>query len=180
MPPPLQIVGHALVSAEGHIAGPDRRMPATLRSEQDWARFQAALDRATLVVLGRHGHERHPNPGRRRLVVTGRVEGWRADAEAIWWNPAELDFEALLQQLGIAGGTVAVAGGTAVFDLFLPRYTHFDLVVAQRVRLAQGAPCFSAGPPQAVLAAAGLQCAGTEALEPGIQLQRWQRLAAGT
>ena len=69
-----EIVGHAVVSADGRIADHNRQMPEVLRNDKDWRRFQAALDRAALVVLGRLGHEAHPNPGRRRLVVTSRVE----------------------------------------------------------------------------------------------------------
>ena len=52
----LEIIGHAVVSADGRIADRHRQMPAILRNDKDWLRFQAALDRAALVVLGRLGH----------------------------------------------------------------------------------------------------------------------------
>ena len=71
----VEIIGHAIVSADGAIADRQRRMPPELRNDNDWTRFQAALDASVLVVLGRLGHEAHPNPGRRRLVVTGAARG---------------------------------------------------------------------------------------------------------
>ena len=45
---PLEIIGHAIVSADGMIADRNRRMPAALRNDADWRRFQAALDRSDL------------------------------------------------------------------------------------------------------------------------------------
>src|SRR5689334_21826534 len=99
------------------IATRDHRMPPELRSEADWRRFQAELDQSRLVVLGRLGHEAHPNPGRLRLVATSRVARLdvdRSDARAIFWNPAILPAVAALAELGIADGTVAVTGGTRV------------------------------------------------------------------
>ena len=72
-----------------------------LRNDKDWTRFQAALDRAALVVLGRLGHEAHPNPGRRRLVVTSRVERLEPIDELVTlWNPAGLDFRDAVAELG--------------------------------------------------------------------------------
>lgn len=174
----IQIVGHAVVSADGMIANARGAMPAALRSETDWQRFQAALDAAALVVLGRLGHEAHPNPGRRRLVVTSRVaalEPDRGDARAMRWNPAGLPFAAVLEELGIERGTVAVTGGKRVFDLFLPRFTRFDLVEIEGVTLPGGVPCFSAGPPAQVLAGAFLRPLPAEMLEDAVRLTVWTR-----
>ncbi len=174
--PSLAIVGHAIVSADGRIAGADGRTPPALHNDADWARFQAALDAAALVVLGRLGHERHPNPGRRRLVVTSGVPALdAADPLAIRWNPAGMALETVLERLGITQGTVAVTGGQRVFDLFLPYFTRFELVTAAAVTLPDGIPCFSAGPPAQTLAAAGLHAAATTALAPGVTLTIWQR-----
>src|SRR3954462_7837411 len=101
------------------IADRDRRMPAALRNDKDWTRFQAALDAAALVVLGRLGHESHPNPGRRRLVVTSRIERLEQVHDPVTlWNPAGVDFQNVLAELGVSEGAVAVTGGQAVFDLF--------------------------------------------------------------
>ena len=174
----IQIAGHAIVSADGMIADRNRQMPAALRNDKDWQRFQAALDASALVVLGRLGHQAHPNPGRRRLVVTGRVPGLAVDpgdSNAMLWNPAGLGFDEVLRQLGIASGTVAVTGGRLVFDLFLTRFTQFDLVEVEGVRLPDGVPCFSSGTPVEALTAAGLAVAAVEALDPGVTLSVWRR-----
>ena len=160
------------------IADRDRRMPAALRNDKDWQRFQAALDAAALVVLGRLGHEAHPNPGRKRLVVTSRVawlERDRADANAMLWNPRGISFGRVLTGLGIVDGTIAVTGGMRVFDLFLPDFTRFDLVEVAAVRIPDGVPCFSSGSPADALTGAGLAVAAVEPLDPGVTLSIWRR-----
>ncbi|MBL8594343.1 MAG: dihydrofolate reductase, partial [Devosia sp.] len=105
------VEGHAIVSVDGMIAAADGSMPPALRNEADWRIFQAALDAAALVVLGRLGHERHPNPGRKRLVLTRSVatlERDPADALTQFWNPAGLDIGEVLTELGISDGTIAI------------------------------------------------------------------------
>lgn len=172
----LEIIGHAIVSADGRIADRNRQMPPELRNDHDWARFQAALDRARLVVLGRLGHEAHPNPGRRRLVVTSRVVDLQEiDAQVLLWNPAGLDIDAILQRLGIAAGEIAITGGQAVFDLFLPRFTRFDLVTVDGTLIPDGIPCFSTGWPDEVLARSGMRVREREDLDPGVRLEMWRR-----
>lgn len=155
------IEGHAIVSADGMIAGPDGAMPSSLMNAEDWRLFQADLDRAALVVLGRIGHRRHANPGRRRLVLTrsvGLPGPDAADPLAMLWNPDVAGLDEVLGQLGIASGTVAVTGGTAVFDRFLAvGYDRFVLSTAMDVTIPAGRPCFSAGHPEPVLEAAGLR-----------------------
>ena len=107
----IEIVGHAVVSADGRIADRNRQMPAALRNDKDWVRFQAALDRAQLTVLGRLGHEAHANPGRRRLVLTTRVQRLEPIDELVTlWNPAGVDFRDVATELGITDGVVAVVG----------------------------------------------------------------------
>ncbi len=177
----LDIVGHAITSADGMIADGAGRMPAGLRSEADWRRFQAALDGAVLVVVGRLGHEAHPNPGRRRLVVTSRVDGIAPDPDdrrTSLWNPATFDFGSVLDRLRIADGVIAVTGGTRVFDLFLPLFTRFDLVTVPGLSIPGGRPCFASGLPGPVLAGAGLLPGPPEMLEPGVSLTAWHRPAA--
>ena len=174
----IEIAGHAIVSADGMIADRNRRMPPALRNDKDWKRFQAALDASALVVLGRLGHEAHPNPGRKRLVVTSRVawlERDPTDANAMLWNPDGISFSRVLTGLGIADGTIAVTGGMRVFDLFLPGFTRFDLVEVAAVTIPDGVPCFSSGPPVEALTRAGLVVAAVEALDPGVTLSVWRR-----
>jgi dihydrofolate reductase len=174
----LEIIGHAIVSADGMIADQNRRMPPFLRNDADFRRFQAALDAAALVVLGRLGHELHPNPGRKRLVVTSRVawlERDPGDDNAMLWNPEGIGLKRVLAGLGIADGTIAVTGGTRVFDLFLPLFTRFDLVEVDGVVIPDGIPCFSTGLPRVALAGAGLHVARREDLDAGIKLEVWER-----
>jgi hypothetical protein len=174
----IEIVGHAIVSADGMIADRERRMPAALRNEADWRRFQAALDRAALVVLGRLGHEAHPNPGRKRLVVTSRVawlERDPAEGSTMLWNPDGISFRRVLAGLGIADGTIAVTGGQRVFDLFLPGFTAFDLVTVAGVTIPGGVPCFSGGVPWDVLGGAGMEPDAPDELDTGVTLTVWRR-----
>jgi hypothetical protein len=174
----ISIVGHAIVSADGMIADRNHRTPPELRNDADWQRFQAALDGAALVVLGRLGHEAHPNPGRKRVVVTSRVawlERDPADENAMLWNPGGIGFSRVLAGLGIADGVVAVTGGTRVFDLFLPLFTAFDLVEAAGVTIPGGVPCFSDGPPAKMLGKAGLAPSAPEPIDAGVTLTVWQR-----
>jgi len=174
----LEIVGHAIVSADGMIANADHTMPESLRSEADWLRFQASLDRSRLVVLGRLGHEAHPNPGRLRLVATTRVARLDVDpmdARALYWNPAAVGPGEIIAELGIVEGIVAVTGGTRVFDLFLPWFTAFELVRVAGVTIPDGLPCFSAGDPRQVLTAEGLRAVQTVGLDAAATLTVWRR-----
>lgn len=176
--------GHAIVSADGMIADAEGRMPEGLRNETDWAAFQSALDAAAIVVVGRLGHQRHANPGRRRLVATGSVSGLsedRNDPLATLWNPAGIGLHEALARLGIGGGTIAVTGGTRVFDLFLPLYTGFMLSEANGLALPGGTPAFSTAHPRVALAAAGLVPAEIALIDPisMVTSTRWERLDTG-
>ena len=180
VPPLIRFEGHAIVSADGMIADAHGQMPAPLRNDADWRLFQAALDGSAVVVVGRLGHERHPNPGRRRLVPTSgvtRLEPDKRDPMAHLWNPAGADIAEVLRHLSIDTGTVAVTGGKRVFDLFLPRYDAFILSETNRFALPGGTPAFSAGHPRQVLAAAGLIPASCETIdvEGDVSLTRWIR-----
>lgn len=176
----ITFVGHAIVSADGMISEGDGSMPAKLRNDADWHRFQAALDETVLVVVGREGHRRHGNPGRRRLVFTGSVPDIAPDPEdsrATLYNPAGASIAEVLVYLDIISGTVAVTGGTRVFEAFLPLYGSFDLAEANTVTLPTGRPCFPEGHPRLVLAQAGLVPARFEILDKpaGVTLTRWSR-----
>lgn len=178
---PIQYEGHAIVSEDGMIADAAGNMPAALRSDADWQYFQAALDRAALVVLGRKGHARHPNPGRRRLVLSTSVATLAADSVdplATLWNPAGLSIEAVLAELGIATGTVAVTGGTGTFDIFLPRYSRFVLAEVRGLALPGGIPCFSKGHPRYVFAGAGLAARDMQVIERNVVQTIWERSSA--
>ncbi|QCK87383.1 hypothetical protein E8L99_17285 [Phreatobacter aquaticus] len=186
-PPGVEIEGHAIVSADGNISEADGTMPKALMNEADWALFQSALDRAAIVVLGRLGHQAHPNPGRRRLVLTGSVVGLVADPAdplAWCWNPATLAFEDVLERLEIAAGTVAVTGGTRVFDHFLGiGYDRFALSTATKVLIPDGRPCFTSDRPEPVLERHGLVSEGGRLIDAvnDVTAALWtRRHAAGT
>ena len=76
--------------------------------------------------------------------------------------------------------TRKVAGGPAVFDMFMERYDTFWLSVAPKVKLPGGEPCFpGVGPrtPQQILAAHGLKAGEAEMLDPaeGVSVTPWRR-----
>lgn len=176
----LRVEGHAIVSADGMIADARGEMPDRLKNDADWRYFQTALDRAALVVLGRLGHARHPNRGRRRLVLTHQIDALeqdRHDPLATFWNPAGMSAATLMTKLGIEDGMVAVTGGTGSFDLFLPYYDSFILAEAHGFLLPGGTPCFFGGHPRDVLTAHGLRTGDTQTLDPAANVTQteWTR-----
>ena len=182
LPAGFPVVGHAIVSADGMIADAAGLMPSPLRNEADFSLFQKALDEAAIVVVGRMGHERHPNPGRRRLVFTGSVASFAEDPRdrlAALYNPAGMELAEALRRMRIAGGTVAVTGGRRVFDRFLPLFAEFLLAEVHGFVLPDGIPCFSDGHPRTALAKAGLTPAETRIIDAanGVTLTRWVRNA---
>ena len=61
----LRIEGYVIVSADGMLADADQVMPPELKFKGDEEFFNAALDRADLIVHGRNSYEDQPNsPGR--------------------------------------------------------------------------------------------------------------------
>jgi hypothetical protein len=173
----VQIIGHAIVSVDGKIAAADGSMPPELRNDADWQRFQTQLDKSDIVVLGRKGHERFPNPGRRRLVATGSVVALADDPNdprATFWNPAGISFAEASQTLGLSNGTAAIAG---VFGLFASLFTAFDLAENHQLVLPDGLPCFSTGHPRLVLTQHGLVPKALEILDnpASVTLTTWQR-----
>lgn len=183
-----RIEGHAIISADDMIADASGAMPKTLRNPADWARFQAALDRAVVVVLGRHSHEATPNPRRRnRLVMTRSVAGLERRPDGWWWNPEGVDIAEALAMVAPAGGNVAVPGGREVFDFFLGAgFDAFHLARIAGVMLPGGVPAFSAcadgTSADAVLAARGMIAGETETLdaEAGVTLTAWRPVPHGT
>jgi dihydrofolate reductase len=183
--PAFHFDGYVIVSADGMLANANRIMPEELKFEGDKRFFTAALDRADLIVHGRHSHENQPNsPQRRRVIVTRKVAGIAADPsnpKATLWNPAGSSFEAACDHAGVRAGTVAIIGGPDVFDMFLDRYDTFWLSQATRVRLPGGEPVFPGIPqrsPQEILAAHGLQPGESLILDAadGVTVTPWRRL----
>ena len=182
--PDLRIEGYVIVSADGMLANADRVMPDELKFEGDKKFFTAALDRADLIVHGRHSHEGQPNsPRRTRIIVTRRIGAIAPDPsnpKATLWNPAGAAFEAACDFARMQSGTVAVIGGPDVFGMFMGRYGTFWLSQAPRVRLPGGEPCFPGVPersPQDILAAHGLRAGVPQILDAArdVSVTPWRR-----
>jgi dihydrofolate reductase len=182
----LCIEGYVIVSADGMLANSAHVMPDELKFEGDKQFFTAALDRADLIVHGRHSYEGQPNsPRRTRIIVTRTVGAIAPDPTnptAVLWNPAGASFEAACDQAGVRSGTVAIIGGPDVFGMFLDRYDTFWLSQAPKVRLPGGEPCFPGVPersPQDILAAHGLRAGDPQILDiaHGVSVTPWRRLA---
>ena len=164
-------------------------MPDELKFEGDKAFFSAALDRADLIVHGRHSHEGQPNsPKRTRIMLTHTVDALAPDPthpNSTLWNPKGASFEQACAAASVHSGTVAVIGGPVVFGMFLDRYDTFWLSLAPHVRLPGGLGCFPGVPersPQQILAAHGLKAGATEILEPAadVTVTPWRRVRQQT
>lgn len=183
----IRIEGYAIVSDDGMLADDKGVMPAALKIGADQTFLSDSLDRADLIVHGRHSHEGQPSsPQRRRIIATRRVAtlGPTSDyPNAVLWNPAGLSLEQAMDALDMEGGTVAILGGTDVFGLFLPRYDAFYLSRAAGVLLPQGRPVFPQVPertPEDILAASGLMPGAPRVLDAarGATLVGWTRASA--
>ena len=160
----LRIEGFAIVSRDGMLAGADGLMPESLKFDGDQEFLDQALDAAALLVHGRMSHEGQPNScNRPRLLLTRRAGAFSCDPVEpnVWlWNPEATPFRDVCAALGVKSGLVAVLGGTAAYDMFLPAYAKFHLCRAGKVRLPGGVPVFRAvcegKGPDDVLQAAGL------------------------
>ncbi len=180
----LRIDGYVIVSADGMLANAQNVMPDELKFEGDKRFFTAALDRADLIVHGRHSGEGQPNsPQRKRMIVTraiGATAPDPANPKALLWNPAGVSFDTACERAGVVSGTVAIIGGPDVFAVFMDRYDTFWLSVAPNVRLPGGEPCCPGVPartPQEILAAHGLKPGQAEMLDPagGVNVTPWRR-----
>jgi hypothetical protein len=179
-----RIDGYVIVSADGMLANADRVMPDTLKFKGDQQFFNAALDRADLIVHGRHSYEGQPNsPKRKRVIITSKTAALAPDPSnpnATLWNPAGATFEQACDDAGVRSGAVAIIGGPAVFAMFLDRYDTFWLSQAPHVRLPGGTPCFPGVPersPQAILAAHGLEAGDAQILDAAhdVTVTPWRR-----
>ena len=182
---PDRIEGLAIVSADGMIADARGVQPEALKLESDQRFFIDTLDKATALAHGRHSGEGGPGAARRRrLILTRRVPALAPDPaseRAVLWNPAGASLDEAWQALGLAGGTLAVIGGTEPFGLFLQRgYDAFHLSRAAHAQLPGGRPVFPGVPeksPEELLAARGLKPGPMRVLDPsaGLTLTTWRR-----
>jgi dihydrofolate reductase len=178
-----EIQGHAIVSDDDMIAGPDGKTPEALRNAVDWGRFQKALDRAAVTVLGRKAHEENPNEKRRpRIVLSTNARGIEKREDAWWWHPTRATVTEALTAAAPDGGVVVVPGGRRVFDLFLNHgFDEFHLVRARGVTVPGGVPIFTeCGPRRSaeeVLASRGLVPLPVEVLDAvaGVTSTVWRR-----
>jgi len=180
----LHIEGYVIVSADGMLANAAHVMPDELKFKGDKQFFTDALDRADLIVHGRHSFEDQPNsPRRNRIVLTRKIASLAPDPSnprATLWNPAGAPFEAACQRAGVKSGTVAIIGGPVVFAMFLDRYDTFWLSQAPLVRIPDGEGCFPGVPtqsPRAILAAHGLKAGEAQMLDPAheVSVTPWRR-----
>jgi hypothetical protein len=181
----LRIEGYVIVSADGMLANADREMPDALKFKGDQQFFNAALDRADLIVHGRHSYEGQPNsPKRKRIILTSKTAALAPDpskSNATLWNPSGATFEQACERAGVRSGVVAIIGGPDVFGMFLDRYDTFWLSQAKHVRLPGGHPCFPGVPassPQAILARHGLKPGEPRILDDAndVTVTPWRRI----
>ena len=154
------------------LANADRVMPDELKFRGDQEFFNAGLDRADLIVHGRHSFEDQPNsPKRKRIILTSATAALSPDPSnpnATLWNPAGASFEQACERAGVRSGTAAIIGGPAVFGMFLDRYDTFWLSEAPHVRLPGGEGCFVDVPartPQEVLTSHGMKAGAPYVLD---------------
>jgi dihydrofolate reductase len=185
MSEPHRIEGYAIVSANGMIADANGAMPPTIRNAADQKFLQAEMDRATVIVHGRHSHEGGPRAAsRKRLVVTRQTKSLAPDPaypQALLWNPAGATLEEAVAAIGAGAGMIAIIGGTDVFGWFLPRYDAFHLTRAEHANIPGGRPLFPPmGPPatpEDVLSRHGLRPGPRRELDAaaGVTLTTWLR-----
>jgi dihydrofolate reductase len=186
MPSPSPFEGYAIVSADGMLADANRRIPDSLKIEADQEFFHSALDRAAVVVHGRHSHEGGPDAKRRhRLIVTSKVAALSPDPNhpsALLWNPKGASLDEARARLGVPAGPLAVIGGPDVYGHFLDiGYDEFHLSRVANVRIPGGRPVFpEIGPnrtPEDVLASHGLKPGAERVLDQaaGATLVGWRR-----
>ena len=182
--PALRIEGYVIVSADGMLADARHVMPDTLKFEGDKRFFTDALDRADLIVHGRHSEEGQPNsPRRKRIILTRKIESLARDpsnSNATLWNPAGASFEAACGHAGVHTGAVAIIGGPNVFDMFMDRYDTFWLSEAPKVRVPGGEPVFPGVPrltPRQILAQHDLSPGESRILDEanGVTVTPWRR-----
>ncbi len=178
-----RIEGYAVISREGMIATADGRFPDELRIPADHQFYQESVDRASAVANGRHSAEGGEKEKiRHRLRLTRGVNRLVPDPRnprVILWNPAATPFEEAWGRLGIGDGTLAVVGGTDVFELFLTiGYDIFHLTRTE-ASVPRGRPVFPGvgiqGTVEEVMAKHGLVLRETRMLDPSVncRVEAW-------
>jgi dihydrofolate reductase len=186
MPGPTTVEGFAIISDDGMLADAGRRIPAALVVEADQKFFHGSLERAAVVVHGRHSHEGGPRADtRHRLVATRRVPALTPHPtfpRALLWNPQGASLAEAWARLGAPDGMLAVIGGADVNRLFLDHgYDAFHLSRVAGVRLPGGRPVFpDAGAgrsPEDLLRRHGLRPGPRQVLDEAAQttLVTWSR-----
>lgn len=180
-----RIEGYVIISADGMLADAKGEMPDCIRNDADQRFFQDALDKAAVVVHGRHSHEGGPRaPYRKRLVLTRQIAALSPDPShpnSLLWNPLGATLDRALEAIGASDGTVAVIGGPEVFSLFLPLYDCFHLSCAANAKIPGGLPVFlEVGPnatPDDVLRRRGFKPGPRRDLDAaaGVSVVTWQR-----
>ncbi len=143
-----RVEGYVIVSSDGMIANAKGEMPAAIRNDADQEFFQAALDRAAVVVHGRHSYEGGPRaaqtqapdadaPDRRSCARSGAPQFAVVESGR---HPAGKG-----RRSARRGGSAAIAviGGTEVFSMFLPLYDAFHLSRAADAHIPGGRPVFT-------------------------------------
>lgn len=180
----LRIEGYVILSADGMLADASGVMPPQLKFDADQKFFEAALDRADLIVHGKNSFEDQlRSPLRTRIVLTRTVPALapdRTNPKATLWNPAGASFEDACRHAGVISGNAAIIGGPDVFGMFMDRYDVFWLSQAHRLTIPDGTGGFPGIPqrsPQHILAAHGLKAAETRVLdaERGVDVTAWKR-----
>jgi dihydrofolate reductase len=180
-----RVEGYAIVSSDGMIADASGEMPDSIRNAADQKFLQAGLDRAAIVVHGRHSHEGGARAARRkRIVLTRKIAAIAPDPahpSTLLWNPTGATLERAIAALEAPDGAIAIIGGTEVFSLFLPLYDAFHLSCAARAKIPGGRPVFEqVGPndtPDEVLALHGLVSGPRQDLDAaaGVAVVTWKR-----
>jgi hypothetical protein len=180
----MLIEGYVIVSADGMLADASGVMPPALKFEADQTFFEAALDRAGLIVHGRNSFEDQPrSPLRTRIVLTHSVPALAPDpsnAKATLWNPAGATFEDACRHAGVTSGTTAIIGGPDVFGMFMNRYDTFFLSQAHGLTIPGGMggfPDVPSHPPQDILARHGLVATEVRVLDAAqdVDVTVWRR-----
>jgi dihydrofolate reductase len=181
-----RVEGYAIVSADGMIADRDGEMPETIRNDADQSFLQSAMDRAAVIVHGRHSHEGGPRAGmRKRIIMTRQIAAVAPDRtypNAVLWNPAGAALDQAMAALDVGDGTIAVIGGTEIFGWFLPLYDAFHMTRAANAHMPGGRPVFpQVGPdttPRDVLARCGLRAGRPRDIDAaaGITLTTFERV----
>lgn len=184
MPGPTTIEGFAIISDDGMLADADRQIPPALVVAADQRFFHGSLERAAVVVHGRHSHEGGPRAAmRHRLVATRSVSSLAPHPtlpKALLWNPKGASLAEAWVTLGAPAGMLAVIGGAEVNQVFLEHgYDAFHLSRVAGVQLPGGRPAFPSADatPEDLLRQRGLKPGPRQVLDEvaGVTLVTWSR-----